>query len=99
MGNCQPATKPEEVAKVYQEVAKRAAEVLNNIAKKRPQLDAVRDELGIAKGVPGALCSHARRSDGAGHALYEYVARVRTAVAVELDEDAGPGHDADCRAR
>jgi poly[(R)-3-hydroxyalkanoate] polymerase subunit PhaC len=49
MGNCQPATKPEEVAKVYQEVAKRAAKVLNNIAKNRPQLRAVRDELGIAE--------------------------------------------------
>jgi hypothetical protein len=49
MGNCQPTTKPEEVAKVYQEVAKRAAKVLNNIAKNRPQLGAVRDELGIAK--------------------------------------------------
>jgi polyhydroxyalkanoate synthase len=40
---------PGEVAKVYREVAKRAAKVLSDFAKKRPQLSAVSDELGIAK--------------------------------------------------
>jgi polyhydroxyalkanoate synthase len=49
MENRQPPTKPEEVAKVYREVAKSAAKVLDNITEKRPQLGAVRDELGIAK--------------------------------------------------
>jgi len=43
------SAKPEEVAKVFQEVARRAAKVLSDIAKKRPQLGAVSDELGIAK--------------------------------------------------
>ena len=49
MENRPQSAKPEEVAKVYREVAKRAAKVLNDFAKKRPQLSGVSDELGIAK--------------------------------------------------
>jgi len=46
--SAQPA-KPEELAKVYHEVAERAAKVLGEFARKHPQLGAVSDELGIAK--------------------------------------------------
>ncbi len=46
--SAQPA-KPEELAKVYHEVAERAAKVLGEFAKKHPQLVAGSDELGIAK--------------------------------------------------
>jgi polyhydroxyalkanoate synthase len=46
--SAQPA-KPEELAKVYHDVAERAAKVLGEFARKHPQLGAVSDELGIAK--------------------------------------------------
>ena len=41
--------KPQELAKVYHEVAERAARILSDFAKKLPQPGAVGDELGIAK--------------------------------------------------
>jgi len=43
------ADKLEELAKVYCEVAKRAAKLLSDFANKRPQSGPVKDELGIAK--------------------------------------------------
>jgi len=43
------ADKPKELTEVYREVAKRAAKVLSDFAKKRPQSGPVKDELGIAK--------------------------------------------------
>jgi len=46
--SAQPAN-PEELAKVYREVAERAAKVLGEFARKHPQLGALSDELGIAK--------------------------------------------------
>ena len=46
--SAQPA-KPEELAKVYHDVAERAAKVLGEFARKHPQMGAVSDELGIAK--------------------------------------------------
>ena len=59
----------EELAKIYHEVAGRAARILSDFAKKRPQPSAVSDELGIAKAYmdfygrmladPMALATHA----------------------------------------
>ena len=61
--------RPEELAKVYHEVAGRAARILGDFAKKCPQPGAVSDELGIAKAYmdlysrmladPMALATHA----------------------------------------
>jgi hypothetical protein len=42
------AAKPEELARVYREIAERAARLLGDFAKRRPQPGAVGDELGIA---------------------------------------------------
>ena len=82
--------KVEDLAKVYHEVAERAARILSDFAKKGPQSAALSDELGIAKAYMDALRPHARRSDGASHACDQHVARLRAAVAVELDEDVRP---------
>jgi hypothetical protein len=49
MDNLPQTTKPEELAKVYHEVAERAARIMSDFAKKRPQAAAVGDELGLAK--------------------------------------------------
>ena len=43
------AAKPEKLAKVFRQVAARAAKLLGNFAKKHPQPGAISDELGIAK--------------------------------------------------
>ncbi len=63
------AAKPEDLAKVYREVAERAARLLSDFAQSRPPAGAVSDELGIAKAYmdlyvrmladPMALATHA----------------------------------------
>jgi polyhydroxyalkanoate synthase subunit PhaC len=63
------SAKPEELAKVYRQVAERAARLLSDFAKSRPQPATVSDELGIAKAYmdlysrmladPMALATHA----------------------------------------
>ena len=73
MENRPQSAKPEEVAKVYREVAKRAAKVLNDLAKKRPQLGAVSDELGIAKAYMD-LYARMLADPMAGALPYEHVA-------------------------
>ena len=78
--------------KVTQHVAERASKILGDFAQKQAESlsSAVRDEMGIAKAFMDLYARMAARSRAPGEPVDEPVARLRAAVAVELDEDDGP---------